>query len=86
LARRTGGILRAMSGITLAAAQARLQLYLDAEAAVLAGQRYEIAGRMLQRADLAEIRKGIEHWNAQVSTLSARSSGRGRVAIPRPGW
>jgi predicted nucleic acid-binding protein len=49
-----------MPGITLAQAQTQLDAYLAAETAVLAGQKYEIAGRVLQRADLAQIQAGIE--------------------------
>lgn len=72
-----------MPGIDLAAAQARLDAYLAAELAVLSGQEYEIAGRRLKRADLKEIRAGIEHWNQQVQSLS---SGRRRAVVPRPRW
>lgn len=61
-------------------AQARLDAYLAAELAVLGGQRYEIDGRMLQRADLAEIRRGIDSWNQRVQSLSRGS----RVIVPRP--
>lgn len=67
-----------MSGITLAQAQTQLSAYLAAETAVLTGQKYEIAGRMLQRADLAAIRDGIATWDARVKTLSAAASGRSR--------
>ena len=42
-----------MAGITLTQAQAQLDAYLAAETAVLTGQKYEIAGRVLERADLA---------------------------------
>lgn len=73
-----------MAGITLTLAQSRLDAYLAAELAVLGGQRYEIEGRVLQRADLAEIRKGIEAWNLRVQSLSRRSSGQARAIVPRP--
>lgn len=75
-----------MAGITLAQAQARLQEYLDAEAAVLRGQRYEIAGRMLSRADLSAIQQGVKIWDDRVTDLQRKSSGRGRVSVPRPGF
>lgn len=68
-----------MAGITLAQAQTQLAAYLAAETAVLGGQRYEIAGRMLQRADLGEIRKGIDTWNARVIGLTDQQSGRSRA-------
>lgn len=68
-----------MAGITLTQAQTQLDAYLAAETAVLSGQRYEIAGRMLQRADLAEIRKGVDVWNARVVALSVSARGRSRA-------
>lgn len=68
-----------MAGITLAQAQTQLNAYLAAETAVLSGQKYEIAGRMLMRANLAEIQSGINTWNARVQTLSHRSAGRSRA-------
>ena len=68
-----------MAGITLAQAEAQLALYLAAEEKVLAGQSYEIAGRRLTRADLAQIQTGIASWDARVKVLSNRASGRGRT-------
>jgi hypothetical protein len=72
-----------MPGIDLSQAQARLDAYLAAELAVLSGQEYEIAGRRLKRADLREIRAGVEHWNRQVQALSGR---RRRAIVPRPSF
>lgn len=68
-----------MAGITLAQAEAQLALYLAAEEKVLAGQSYEIAGRRLTRADLAQIQTGITTWDARVKALSNRASGRRRT-------
>jgi len=67
-----------VAGITLAQAEAQLALYLAAEAQVLAGQSYEIAGRKLTRANLEEIRNGVEIWNARTVNLAAAVQGRGR--------
>ena len=67
-----------MAGITLTQAQTQLDAYLAAETAVLGGQRYEIAGRMMQRADLAAIRDGIATWDARVKALSVQNKGRSR--------
>lgn len=54
---------------------ARLQLYLDAEARILAGQTVRFGDRELRRADLAEVRKAI----AELSGAVAREQGgRGR--------
>lgn len=75
-----------MAGITLAIAQTKLDAYLAAETAVLSGQKYEIEGRMLQRANLAEIQAGINIWNQRVQRLSARTSGRATAITPRPNF
>ena len=73
-----------MAGYTLAQAQAQLDAYLAAETAILGGQQYEIAGRMLRRADLATVQKGIELWNQRVQDLTLRQSSRTRSIVPRP--
>jgi hypothetical protein len=79
-----------MAGITLQQAQARLDQYLAAEAAVLQGQEYKIGAgegfRSLTRADLAQIQEGVSLWNQRVQDLSARSTGRGRSVTPTPRW
>lgn len=75
-----------MAGITLAQAQAKLDALMAAHDAVLLGQKYEINGRMLQRADLSAIMKGIEYWNLWVRRLSARAAGRSVAITPRPGF
>jgi hypothetical protein len=73
-----------MAGITLAQAEARLTEYLAAESAVLGGQAYEIAGRRMTRANLAEIQAGIDLWDKRAKTLAAAATGRGRAVIVRP--
>lgn len=75
-----------MPGITLAIAQARLQSYLDAEAAVLTGQSYTISGRALTRADLDSIQQGIKIWDDRIADLELKASGRGRAVVPRPNF
>lgn len=75
-----------MAGINLAIAQAKLDAYLAAETAVLTGQKYEIEGRMLQRANLAEIQAGINIWDQRVKRLSARAAGRSAAIVPRPNF
>ncbi len=75
-----------MAGITLETAQAKLDAYLAAETAVLSGQEYAINGRRLVRADLAEIRAGIDSWDARVKSLSASAEGRGRGRKMTPSW
>jgi hypothetical protein len=73
-----------MAGITLQQAETQLAAYLAAESAVLAGQAYSIGGRSVTRANLAEIRSGIDSWNARVVQLSNRAEGRsrGRTVVP----
>ena len=68
-----------MSGITIALAQAQLDLWLAADAAVAGGQSYSIKDRSLSRADAAEITNKIEYWNGWVQKLSRAASGRGRT-------
>ena len=76
-----------MAGITLATAEARLQMYLDAEAAILARQEYRIGDRMMKFADIAEVRAGVELWDRRVQELSSSSTtGRGRSLTPTPRW
>lgn len=83
-----------MSAITLAQAKAQLANYLAAEQAVLLqGQEYIIAGRRLNRADLAEIRNGVEYWQGKVNALQAAddvanglTTGAGRVRRIVAGW
>lgn len=68
-----------MAGITAQQAQTQLDAYLAAETAALAGQSYEIAGRRLTRANLREIREGIEYWSRRVGELTTRATGRSRA-------
>jgi hypothetical protein len=76
-----------MAGITLEQAQTQLAAYLAAETAALGGQSYRIGDRMLTRADLSEIRAGIDSWNARVVSLSASAAfaggARSRTVIAR---
>lgn len=73
-----------MAGITLQQAETQLAAYLAAETAVLAGQAYTIGGRSLTRANLADIRAGIDSWNNRVQQLSASAQGmrRSRTVVP----
>lgn len=67
-----------MAGITQQQAQTQLDAYLAAETAVLSGQSYEIAGRKLTRANLADIQSGIKLWNSRVIALAGTARGRTR--------
>ncbi|TPK38693.1 DUF6148 family protein [Mesorhizobium sp. B2-5-3] len=68
-----------MAGITLATAEAQLQLWLDASMKVAAKQSYSIAGRSLTLADLSDINQQIKFWDDKVKLLSRAATGRGRV-------
>jgi len=58
-----------MAGITLAQAEAQLELWLNASTAVASGQSYSIGNRSLSRADAKEIRENIMFWDALVRRL-----------------
>lgn len=72
-----------MAGITLAQAESRLTEYLNAEEAILLGQRVIINGKELTRADLASVQKGIDIWQARISRLSRSGGLSVREVIPR---
>ena len=75
-----------MAGITSAIAEARLTEYLAAESAVLGNQAYTINGRSLTRANLKDIREGIQYWQAAVERLSAGGGGVGiQLGVPTDG-
>ncbi|MDR3088387.1 MAG: hypothetical protein LBU39_01040 [Desulfobulbaceae bacterium] len=59
-----------MAGITYESAQAQLQEYLAAEAAILHGQAFSRAGKSLTMADLATVQAGIKTWNQRCQELA----------------
>lgn len=59
-----------MAGITLAQSEAHLTEWLNADIAVASGQSYSIAGRVLTRANAAEIRTNITYWDNHVKRLT----------------
>lgn len=69
-----------MAGITLAQAEAKLSLWMQAEESLAVSQSYSIevdgSRRELTRADLKEVSSRIEYWNAKVIQFSRRASGR----------
>lgn len=78
-----------MAGITLAQAQAKLDLWLAADIAVAGGQQYEIetgnGRRRLWRADALEIRENIKFWDEKVKELTpAGGGGRRRIRYVVP--
>lgn len=73
-----------MAGITLAQAEAKLALYLDALDKIILKQKVEIDGQSLTRANLADVEAAIEAWDARVKRLSVSASGRGRMRTITP--
>lgn len=73
-----------LSAYSLTFAKERLAAYYAAEEAALSGQSYTLGGRSLTRADLSEIRKGIQLWEGRVERLetTGRSGPRMRSVIP----
>ena len=59
----------------------RLKIWLAAEEAIATGQRYQIEGRSLTRADLYDVRKEIEFWEGKLAVAAAEEQygGRNRV-------
>ena len=74
-----------MASWTLAEAQSRLAMWLEAEEAVSTGQSYKVGSRAVTRANLKEITDRINFWRNEVSRLeSGRGSGiRVKRIIPR---
>ena len=75
-----------MPAIPLSTCQARLDLYLAAEAKILLGQAVEIDGEKLTRANLADVQAGIELWSKRVQNATNIAAGRGRARTVAPGW
>ncbi|WP_150428861.1 hypothetical protein [Dechloromonas sp. CZR5] len=73
-----------MAGITLAQAEAKLTLYLDALDKIVLKQKVEIDGQALTRANLADVQNAVTYWDAKVKELSAKASGRGRMRTLTP--
>ena len=76
-----------MAGITLETAKRHLDAWLEAELAVTNAQSYTIGSRIMTKADLEEIRKTIDYWNATVVELenAKKNGGRNRAyrVVPR---
>jgi hypothetical protein len=75
-----------MPAIPLATCEARLALYLAAEAKILLGQAVEIDGEKLTRANLEAVQTGIELWSKRVQNATIVAAGRGRSRVVAPGW
>lgn len=78
-----------MAGITLAQAQAQLEMWLAASEAVSQSQSYRIetnnASRYLSRADASEIREQVKFWDGKVKEMTPPAAGgrrRTRYVVP----
>lgn len=62
----------------------RLEMYYEAEEAVLLNQEYTIGAKSLKRADLSTIRAAIKELEGQIGTLEA-SGGKNKAfrILPR---
>lgn len=73
--------------MTLEDLQARLALYLAAEAKILQRQEYQVGNkgtaRRLRAADLAEVRAEIARLDAEIDRLQAAAAGTRRVLYIR---
>ncbi len=56
----------------------RLKLWTDAEAVIATGQRYQIEGRSLTRADLYDVKKEMEYWAGKLAEAEAEEKSGGR--------
>lgn len=60
-------ILKSYRSIPYEVAKERLNMWLDANAAVATGQSYTIGSRSLTRANLNDIQSQIEYWSSIVT-------------------
>lgn len=61
----------------------KLQTWLAAEDAIATGQRYEIDGRSLTRADLYDVREQIKFWANQLAICENEENHGGRNRVYR---
>ena len=61
----------------------RLQMWLDAEAAVATGQAYQIGNRRLDRANLYQIREQIKFWEKKLGAFNGKNRRRVTRVVPR---
>ena len=61
----------------------KLNTWLAAEEAIATGQRYQIEGRSLTRADLCDVRKEIEFWEGKLAVAAAEEQYGGRNQVFR---
>ena len=57
----------------------RLNIWLAAEEAVATGQRYQIEGRSLTRADLYDVRKEVAFWAGRLAEAENEEQSGGSI-------
>lgn len=72
-----------MAGISKETAQANLDAWVAASAAVAKSQRYKIGDREYTRADAAEIRAQIDYWEQKLA-IANRGGRRMRIGYGVP--
>ncbi len=63
-------------------AKRRLELYYEAEEAILMGQEYSIGTRKLRRADLGEVQSMVKSLENEVKSLEAGGKSKAVRAVP----
>lgn len=61
----------------------RIAMYLDAELKALAGERYKIRDKELERASIGEIRRGIDYWENKLRALTTKRGAKVTRIVPR---
>ena len=57
----------------------KLNTWLAAEEAIATGQRYQIEGRSLTRADLYDVRKELEYWAGKLAEAESEEQNGGYI-------
>jgi hypothetical protein len=71
-----------MAGITLVQAQALLDGHLAALEKVLKGQKVEMDGKSLTRADITALQAGVDKWESRVNLLTRADKIRVMRVVP----
>jgi len=64
----------------------RLQLYIDAEAAILQGQEMRMGTRLMRRADLSFVQSEIEKLQRQVNAEQRNARGGSSIRYQTPNF
>jgi hypothetical protein len=70
--------------LSMSTATTMLQTYIDAEAAILAGQTVRFGERQLTRANLAEVQAGRREWERKVASEQRVAAGGSSLRYQTP--